>query len=171
MGRQLIEDSTRVCLWDDLIRDKKLSPKALLSARSICISFDTITSHSKITTHISETVYLTTSRTNFNGERVWFQCPDCWRRVGCFFVPPYSNRLLCRHCHNLAYSSQNRHRESVWECFHGPEHRRNKILKKLENKWLRTPTKEKLLGKLKALEVRASIPRQHLMGRLDRRLR
>lgn len=51
-------------------------------------------------------VLLEWTRCNFGGERAWFICParGCGRRVavlygGCVFA--------CRHCHQLAYDSQN----------------------------------------------------------------
>lgn len=50
-------------------------------------------------------VELPRTRCNFGGERVWFICParGCNRRV----AKLYGGRIFaCRHCHNLAYSSQ-----------------------------------------------------------------
>jgi len=40
---------------------------------------------------------------NFGGERIWFACPRCFKRV----AKLYSGTLfLCRHCYQLAYDSQ-----------------------------------------------------------------
>jgi hypothetical protein len=44
------------------------------------------------------------------GERVWFLCPRCYRRVRMLYLPPNAGRFACRHCHNLAYSSQHQSR-------------------------------------------------------------
>lgn len=48
-------------------------------------------------------VYLTTTTPNFGGVRWWFLCPNCNRRVAFLYGGKY---FLCRHCHNLAYSTQ-----------------------------------------------------------------
>lgn len=49
----------------------------------------------------------TYSNCNYGGKRVWFQCPneDCKKRVGKLFLR--GKYFLCRHCHNLAYETQN----------------------------------------------------------------
>ena len=50
-------------------------------------------------------VMLDWSECNFGGERPWFLCPSpgCTRRVAVL----HGNRVFaCRHCHQLAYSSQ-----------------------------------------------------------------
>lgn len=51
-------------------------------------------------------IRLTTTRPHYGGERWWFICPaqGCGRRVGVLFL---SHIFACRHCCNLAYSSQN----------------------------------------------------------------
>lgn len=41
---------------------------------------------------------------NYGGERTWFLCPHCNRRVAILYgVGKY---FLCRHCYNLTYASQ-----------------------------------------------------------------
>lgn len=40
---------------------------------------------------------------NLGGQRVWFWCPDCGRRVAVLYG---WERFACRHCRNLAYASQ-----------------------------------------------------------------
>jgi len=52
---------------------------------------------------------LTKTPCYFGGERFWFICPDCHRRVAILYRPRYSSFFLCRHCHDLTYqSTQNR---------------------------------------------------------------
>lgn len=41
---------------------------------------------------------------NYGGERLWFLCPHCNRRVG--ILVGEGVRFLCRHCYGLPYSSQ-----------------------------------------------------------------
>lgn len=43
---------------------------------------------------------------NYGGKRWWFICPaqGCGKRVGVLFL---ASILACRHCYNMAYSSQN----------------------------------------------------------------
>ena len=40
------------------------------------------------------------------GERPWFRCPGCDRRVRALYLPPGHDHFRCRHCHRLAYGSQ-----------------------------------------------------------------
>jgi hypothetical protein len=55
--------------------------------------------------NIRERVHLDWSRCNYGGERPWFLCPGCGRRVGILFLG--GSYFLCRHCYHLSYSSQN----------------------------------------------------------------
>lgn len=48
-------------------------------------------------------VNLLASKTRFGGERLWFACPSCARRVGTLFQN-ISGIVACRHCLNLRYS-------------------------------------------------------------------
>src|ERR1035441_6259105 len=50
-------------------------------------------------------------RCNYGGRRAWFRCPrhDCGRRVAILYL---DGIFACRHCHQLAYSSQ---RIAAWE--------------------------------------------------------
>ena len=56
-------------------------------------------------------VYLDWTRCNYGGQRPWFLCPasGCARRVAVLYG---GGVFACRHCHHLAYPSQN---ESVYE--------------------------------------------------------
>ena len=57
--------------------------------------------------HIRESVFLERTPCNFGGYRYWFLCPgrSCGRRVSKLYG--LGRYFLCRHCHNLAYASQN----------------------------------------------------------------
>ncbi len=51
-------------------------------------------------------VNLTTSKTKFNGERFWFACPNCKKRVGALYRHPVVEIIGCRTCFNLKYRKQ-----------------------------------------------------------------
>ena len=57
--------------------------------------------------HIRESVFLERTPCNFGGYRYWFVCPGrrCGRRVSKLYG--LGRYFLCRHCHDLAYASQN----------------------------------------------------------------
>lgn len=56
---------------------------------------------------LSYSIPLTYSECNYGGKRPWFVCPNknCSKRVGVLFLR--GKYFLCRHCHNLAYETQN----------------------------------------------------------------
>lgn len=51
-------------------------------------------------------ISLRTSRTRFGGQRFWFACPSCSKRVGVLLLDPHSTTLRCRTCLRLRYKSQ-----------------------------------------------------------------
>ena len=51
-------------------------------------------------------VRLLTTRQHLGGERRWFACPRCGRRVGCLYAPWITDPFWCRRCHHLLYESQ-----------------------------------------------------------------
>lgn len=51
------------------------------------------------------TVQFETTPCNYGGERQWFLCPGCSRRVA--VLCGVGGSFLCRHCHGLPYPSQN----------------------------------------------------------------
>jgi len=55
-------------------------------------------------TPVEEFVCFDRTPCNYGGERLWFLCPCCNRRVALLCL--YRARFLCRHCHKLPYSSQ-----------------------------------------------------------------
>jgi len=78
------------------------------------------------------------------GNRAWLVCPKCLRR----FTRLYSvyEKLQCRKCHNLKYSSCNRHREKHFENFVKPYRRftnlKEKLIRKMRKVKRETLTKE-----------------------------
>jgi len=46
-------------------------------------------------------VSFATSKTGFGGERLWFSCPICSRRVGIMYQD--RGTVACRHCLNIKY--------------------------------------------------------------------
>lgn len=55
---------------------------------------------------------ITQTECNYGGERVWFVCPTCNRRVGTLYRKPLGILFLCRNCQNLTYQLQRYHRSS-----------------------------------------------------------
>jgi len=54
--------------------------------------------------NVVQTIKIVFTKTNFNGRRPWFRCPDCGRRCGVLYG---AGRLFsCRKCADLLYSSQ-----------------------------------------------------------------
>jgi len=49
---------------------------------------------------------LTTSKTRFNGERLWFICPICRKRAGNILYNALQNLTGCRKCLRLIYRKQ-----------------------------------------------------------------
>ena len=52
------------------------------------------------------TVKLTTSKTRFNSERLWFKCPVCLKRVGTLYRHSLKMVVACRNCLNIKYRKQ-----------------------------------------------------------------
>jgi len=53
---------------------------------------------------VEQTVVLDRTPCNYGGERLWFLCPNCHRRVAVLYGP--GAHFLCRHCYGLPYASQ-----------------------------------------------------------------
>ena len=51
-------------------------------------------------------VRLTTSKTRFNGQRLWFICPICNRRINNLYKYPLRSLIGCRICLKLKYRNQ-----------------------------------------------------------------
>ncbi len=55
---------------------------------------------------VDQVVPLVWTACQYGGERPWYRCPACDRRVSALYLPPDADRFACRHCHDLAYPSQ-----------------------------------------------------------------
>lgn len=51
-------------------------------------------------------VKITTTNTQFGGQRAWFICPACERRCGLLLQHPLSGTVGCRECLALGYRKQ-----------------------------------------------------------------
>jgi hypothetical protein len=51
-------------------------------------------------------IKLCESKTRFGGLRLWFECPECKRRVGIIYKNPINKDLSCRQCTGLIYQQQ-----------------------------------------------------------------
>jgi hypothetical protein len=51
-------------------------------------------------------ISLSTSRTRFDGERLWFVCPACNNRSGVLYRHPSYPTIACRKCFGLVYKKQ-----------------------------------------------------------------
>lgn len=53
------------------------------------------------------------STCHLGGQRLWFACPDCCRRVAILYLFPPNRRFTCRLCARLNYASQQQSREDT----------------------------------------------------------
>jgi hypothetical protein len=53
---------------------------------------------------IEERIWFDRTPCNYGGERLWFLCPHCGKRVAVLYGADI--RFLCRHCYGLPYRSQ-----------------------------------------------------------------
>ena len=63
-------------------------------------------SHQGPSVRRSYPVKLTRTPTRFDGERPWFLCPSCKKKVRKLYLPPGATYFLCRSCHDLSYQSR-----------------------------------------------------------------
>ncbi|GAI88651.1 unnamed protein product [marine sediment metagenome] len=56
-------------------------------------------------------VRLESTKCNYGGQRWWFICNNCQRRVGVLYLG--DSVFACRHCHNLTYESRNEERRGL----------------------------------------------------------
>lgn len=59
---------------------------------------------------VEQTILFDRTPCNYGGCRIWFFCPYCGKRVAVLYGA--GKYFLCRHCHNLAYASQQESRSS-----------------------------------------------------------
>ena len=64
-------------------------------------------------TRVGTTIHLVRTPAINQGERLWFSCPVCHKRVGQLYLPPGRTMFLCRHCHNLTYESRQKE-PNIW---------------------------------------------------------
>ena len=57
-------------------------------------------------------VRLTPTKCNYGGQRWWFICNYCQRRVGVLYIG--DSDFACRHCYNLTYESRNENRKGFF---------------------------------------------------------
>jgi len=55
----------------------------------------------------TQEVDITSTIGNFGGFVYWFICPGCKKRVKKVYLFQDENIFICRHCHHLAYRTQN----------------------------------------------------------------
>ena len=83
------------------------------------------------------TIKLTTTPCHYGGQRYWFLCPGCDRRVG-VLASPYG-WFRCRHCNKIGYDSEN---HTAWDRIIA---KRRKIKNRLESgKRMQRKTRERL---------------------------
>jgi hypothetical protein len=63
----------------------------------------------------------TSTKCHFGGERFWFICPYCSRRVSKLYLPPSGDYYACRKCHNLTYESCKEHDQRIDAIIKNPE--------------------------------------------------
>jgi cell division septum initiation protein DivIVA len=68
-------------------------------------------------------INLTYTKSNLGkGFIFWFVCNGCGRKFRFLYFTPYSEELLCRNCHHLAYEKQNKRSDSlIKELIKNPE--------------------------------------------------
>jgi hypothetical protein len=54
---------------------------------------------------VHEPISFQKTKPHFGGNRWWFTCPLCQRRMGVFYLPPKSYYFACRKCYDLRYKS------------------------------------------------------------------
>lgn len=97
---------------------------------------------------LEESVSLSHSLTNFNGRRLWFDCPGCENRIRDLYITQDCYSWRCRTCHGLTYSSRRYHRLWRYENLDKYNVIYSKAKTKLMNKYIRWPTRVKLIQKL-----------------------
>ena len=146
MKRVLIESCSRLNLYE-LMRENRDFNKATVFSPLVNISVTTTINRRvpKAKREMNVPLYFRWKQGTYGGIRLYLSCPRCHRAVTDYYLPHINSEFLCRHCHDLAYSSQSRHRESWWERVDKHDNRQKKIQRKLKNKWLRHPTKTRLI--------------------------
>ena len=69
----------------------------------------------KINSYLDVKVPLTSLQCNFGGQRYWFECLNCNRRIGKLYY--LNGKLACRHCHNLTYISKQIGKSKIYKIY------------------------------------------------------
>lgn len=133
--KYLVEECQRISVYE-LMREHGISKEDVEKQHNQWTVSTEIDGHPLV-----ECVSLTDSQTNFNGRRLWFVCPKCCGRVRDLYVREDFHSWRCRKCHDLLYACQKLHRNEGYEMIHKYVIKEHHLLKKLGNKYLRTPTK------------------------------
>ncbi|MEI7590824.1 MAG: hypothetical protein WCJ49_05885 [Deltaproteobacteria bacterium] len=151
-----------------------------VSSINMYVGDDVVTLSYRITDQFGESrnysypVMIEWTPCNYGGQRAWWVCPDCGRRVAVLFG---GRRYACRHCHDLAYKSTRTAPGS--ECYG----RANKIREKLgwgggvaspqgnKPKWMHLKTYLRLLKQLTAHCIEASADMDATNDRIQEKLR
>lgn len=88
---QLVEHAQRVSI-DNLVRKAKSDLKRRLVEAQVEV--------------LGAKIDLSTTKTRFNGERLWFLCPQCSKRTNYIYNHPITSALGCRHCLGFKYLKQ-----------------------------------------------------------------
>ncbi len=124
----------------------------------------TVTDRDGNETDYNDKVSLVTTPCNFGGERYWFGCPSCGRRVGVLYLAPGDVYFRCRNCNNLSYHSRNR-------CRLGEFGHTSRQIDKLRSEikrwtWRGRPTRK--VRRLRALERKMDVLGGQAMALIDR---
>jgi len=65
-------------------------------------------SHGEEWQNMDERIYFQRTPCHYGGERLWFSCPQCHKRIAVIYG--HGSRFLCRHCYDLPYTSQSESR-------------------------------------------------------------
>jgi hypothetical protein len=82
---------------------QKLSIKDYLDKFKLTLKQEILSSVIEIA---DQQVELGTTKTGFGGERYWFKCPSCKRRIGVLLVHPVNHQVGCRVCLDLEYKKR-----------------------------------------------------------------
>jgi len=84
----------------------------------ICVDTEDLTARVHYTTTVRDGnktdydyhIQLESTPCPFGGHRYWFNCPNCYKRVGCLHLVSGQKYFICRDCANLSYESRNESR-------------------------------------------------------------
>lgn len=91
-------------VWRDEDGEKEASINVTTYPDAVELSY-TIWPGTEDAEKVRYSVSITWTECNYGGQRPWFVCPKCGRRVGKLYLY-FGKYFLCRHCWGLAYESQ-----------------------------------------------------------------